>query len=119
LGKGPAVGPRLSLLCVEHASKRGDQDLAGLGIEVAIDPHHALEGGGDVETPKLEHTLCILFRPALIDGIPPVGHRALEIAYRKRPRCVHERCLHTRELSRVDLVGRNQDRHGRAGDLTL
>jgi hypothetical protein len=56
--------------------------------------------------------LGILLRPALIDGIPPVGHRALEIAYGKPPRRVHERFLHTRELSRVDLACRHQDRRG-------
>jgi len=63
LGKGPAVGPRLTLFGIEHASERGDQDLAGLGVEVAVHPHHALEGGGDVETPKLERMIGILLRP--------------------------------------------------------
>jgi hypothetical protein len=43
-----AVGPRLAFFGIEHVSERGDQDLAGLGIEVAVHPHHALEGGGDV-----------------------------------------------------------------------
>jgi hypothetical protein len=119
LGEGPAVDPRLALFGIEHASERGDQDLAGLGIEVAVHSDYALEGGGNVETPKLEHMLGTLFRPAMIDGIPPMGQRALEIAYRKRPRRVHERFLHTRELSRVDLVGCYQDRQGRARDLTL
>jgi hypothetical protein len=94
LGEGPAVGPRLALFGIEHASERGDQDLAGLGIEVAIDPHHALGGGGDVETPKLEHTLGVLFRLAVIDGLPPVGHGALEIVDAERPRRLHERFLH-------------------------
>ena len=72
-----------------------------------------------METPKLEDMLGVIIRPALIDGVPPVGHRALEIAHRNRPRRVHESFLHPRELSRVDLVGRNQDCHGRARDLTL
>jgi hypothetical protein len=62
--------------------------------------------------------LGIRFRPALIDGIPPEGHRALEIAYRKCPCRVHERFFHTRELSRVDLACGRKDRCGRARDLT-
>ena len=94
MGEGPAVGPRLTLFCIDHASKRGDQDLAGLGVEVAVHPHHALEGGGDVETPKLEDMLGILFRPAVIDGLPPVGHGAFEIADVKRPGGFHKPFLH-------------------------
>jgi hypothetical protein len=48
LGERSAVGPRLALFGIEHASERGDQDLAGLGIEVAVHSDHALESGGDV-----------------------------------------------------------------------
>jgi len=78
--------------------------LAGLGVQIAVYPDHAIEGGGHVQPAETEEPVGVPLRPAVIRGLPPVGDGAAELTDRKRPRRVHQRGLGVSEPLRVALA---------------
>ncbi|HYZ13416.1 MAG TPA: hypothetical protein VFA08_07385, partial [Actinomycetota bacterium] len=57
-----------------HRPERGDHGLTGDGIELAVEAHHALQRGREIEAPSLEAALLVLRRSFGVRGLSPPGH---------------------------------------------
>ena len=83
-----------------------------LGVEVAVEANHALEGARDVEPPSCVHVVRVFEGRSLIEGLPPVGD-----GHPQRPRPegaggVDESSLVLRELVGMHAMGVGQQPHG-------
>ncbi len=102
---------------VDHGSKRRQQRLAGLGVEVAVDPHHPEERGGGVESTPMPQLLLPIDGSFPLGPLAPVPRDPLEVAHGVDAGHLDELGLAPSERGRLGLAGRHQHAHRRQRDL--
>jgi hypothetical protein len=102
---------------VHHRAQRGQQRFAGLGVEVAVDPHHPLERQRGVQTaPRVQDVLAGL--EALAFDVLPPDRRDLPQAADRVDACgLDELLLRAGERARVGLARVDEHARRRHGDV--
>jgi len=88
-GVGPRLGGGSPVVVVDECGvgvggEGSEDDLAAFGIELAVEPHHAAEGGRDVEESVFGQLLLVLFPSVGVGGLFPVLDHMTELRCRDR-----------------------------------
>jgi hypothetical protein len=100
-------------------SDRGDEALAGLGVELALYACHPVRGRADVEAAPLVSSVLVLERPLGIGGHPPRLRDPAELVERHRARGLDERGFGACERFGGGLLCGCEHMHDRLGDVAV
>lgn len=118
-GCGPGVFHPVPRPGILHRTQRTDEGLAGLGVEVPVDPDRALHGGRDVQVAALVEAPGPLLSPCGIGGLAPVGDGCPEFTCRQYPSGVHEHPFCFRERLRSRFLRKHEQSHSLGGGLLV
>ena len=97
---------------VHHGAQRGEEHLPGLGVEVAVHPDHAAEGGGHVEAAPPEALVLTRLRLRQVQACCQYAMRVRKGGDGERPSRLHERLLGADEGLRMGLTGGREEADG-------